>query len=95
MLAFSTGASQTMFQPDGINGDINVALWPLQVCGIIHLKSVTNNKIITMKKRWFNLLMFYFISRRMALSTSVDFRFSLHRYSGAPPTALHRCVLRC
>ncbi|CAL8352870.1 unnamed protein product [Merluccius merluccius] len=30
MLAFSTGASQTMFQPDGINGDINVTLWPLQ-----------------------------------------------------------------
>ncbi|KAJ3593957.1 hypothetical protein NHX12_006290 [Muraenolepis orangiensis] len=31
MLAFSTGASQTMFQPDGVNGDINVSLWPLQV----------------------------------------------------------------
>ncbi|KAG7242702.1 hypothetical protein INR49_020077 [Caranx melampygus] len=30
MLSFSTGATQTMFQPDGINGDINVALWPLQ-----------------------------------------------------------------
>lgn len=52
MLAFSTGASQTMFQPDGINGDINVALWPLQVCSIINLKSVTNNKIITMKRKY-------------------------------------------
>lgn len=31
MLSFSTGAIQTMFQPDGINGDINVTLWPLQV----------------------------------------------------------------
>lgn len=31
MLSFSTGATQTMFQADGINGDINVTLWPLQV----------------------------------------------------------------
>lgn len=31
MLSFSTGAIQTMFQPDGINGDINVTLWPIQV----------------------------------------------------------------
>ncbi|TWW67624.1 NAD(P)H dehydrogenase [quinone] 1 [Takifugu flavidus] len=30
MLSFSTGAIQTMFQPDGINGDINVTLWPIQ-----------------------------------------------------------------
>ncbi|XP_071397754.1 NAD(P)H dehydrogenase [quinone] 1 isoform X1 [Centroberyx affinis] len=30
MLSFSTGAMQTMFRPDGINGDINVTLWPLQ-----------------------------------------------------------------
>lgn len=30
MLSFTTGALQTMFQPDGINGDINVSLWPLQ-----------------------------------------------------------------
>uniref|UniRef100_A0A3Q3NQX5 Ribosyldihydronicotinamide dehydrogenase [quinone] n=1 Tax=Labrus bergylta TaxID=56723 RepID=A0A3Q3NQX5_9LABR len=30
MLSFTTGATQTMFRPDGINGDINVILWPLQ-----------------------------------------------------------------
>ncbi|XP_047437177.1 NAD(P)H dehydrogenase [quinone] 1 [Mugil cephalus] len=30
MLSFTTGATQTMFQADGINGDINVTLWPLQ-----------------------------------------------------------------
>ncbi|XP_042268933.1 NAD(P)H dehydrogenase [quinone] 1 isoform X1 [Thunnus maccoyii] len=30
MLSFSTGATQTMFRPDGINGDINISLWPLQ-----------------------------------------------------------------
>ncbi|XP_028257725.1 NAD(P)H dehydrogenase [quinone] 1 isoform X2 [Parambassis ranga] len=30
MLSFTTGATQSMFQPDGINGDINVTLWPLQ-----------------------------------------------------------------
>ncbi|XP_071346119.1 NAD(P)H dehydrogenase [quinone] 1 [Trachinotus anak] len=30
MLSFTTGATQTMFQPDGINGDINITLWPLQ-----------------------------------------------------------------
>uniref|UniRef100_A0A3Q4FXX0 N-ribosyldihydronicotinamide:quinone dehydrogenase 2 n=1 Tax=Neolamprologus brichardi TaxID=32507 RepID=A0A3Q4FXX0_NEOBR len=30
MLSFTTGAAPTMFQPDGINGDINVTLWPLQ-----------------------------------------------------------------
>ncbi|XP_026233616.1 NAD(P)H dehydrogenase [quinone] 1 isoform X2 [Anabas testudineus] len=35
MLSFTTGATQTMFQPDGINGDINVTLWPLQN-GILH-----------------------------------------------------------
>lgn len=35
MLSFTTGAIQTMFQPDGINGDINVTLWPLQN-GILH-----------------------------------------------------------
>uniref|UniRef100_A0A3Q2QJE6 NAD(P)H dehydrogenase, quinone 1 n=1 Tax=Fundulus heteroclitus TaxID=8078 RepID=A0A3Q2QJE6_FUNHE len=31
VLSFTTGAAETMFQPDGINGDINVTLWPLQV----------------------------------------------------------------
>ncbi|XP_039994872.1 NAD(P)H dehydrogenase [quinone] 1 isoform X3 [Xiphias gladius] len=30
MLSLTTGATQTMFQPDGINGDINITLWPLQ-----------------------------------------------------------------
>lgn len=30
MLSFSTGAVESMFRPDGINGDINVTLWPLQ-----------------------------------------------------------------
>lgn len=30
MLSFTTGAGQSMFQPDGVNGDINVLLWPLQ-----------------------------------------------------------------
>ncbi|KAI3377287.1 hypothetical protein L3Q82_008488 [Scortum barcoo] len=35
MLSFTTGAIQTMFRPDGINGDINVTLWPLQN-GILH-----------------------------------------------------------
>uniref|UniRef100_A0A7N8WWM3 NAD(P)H dehydrogenase, quinone 1 n=1 Tax=Mastacembelus armatus TaxID=205130 RepID=A0A7N8WWM3_9TELE len=30
MLSFTTGAIETMFRSDGINGDINVTLWPLQ-----------------------------------------------------------------
>ncbi|XP_041849887.1 NAD(P)H dehydrogenase [quinone] 1-like isoform X1 [Melanotaenia boesemani] len=30
MLSFTTGGTQSMFRPDGINGDINVLLWPLQ-----------------------------------------------------------------
>uniref|UniRef100_UPI0037E973C2 NAD(P)H dehydrogenase [quinone] 1 n=1 Tax=Semicossyphus pulcher TaxID=241346 RepID=UPI0037E973C2 len=30
MLSFTTGATQTMFRPDGINGDMNITLWPLQ-----------------------------------------------------------------
>ncbi|XP_076011376.1 NAD(P)H dehydrogenase [quinone] 1 isoform X1 [Genypterus blacodes] len=30
ILSFTTGATQTMLRPDGINGDINVVLWPLQ-----------------------------------------------------------------
>ena len=91
MLAFSTGASQTMFQPDGINGDINVTLWPLQVCGMNNLKCVNDN----MHNNKVFFLSFFLISCRMALSTSVDFRFLLHRYFGAPPSALHRCVLQC
>ncbi|XP_051557523.1 NAD(P)H dehydrogenase [quinone] 1-like isoform X2 [Myxocyprinus asiaticus] len=35
MLSFTTGATESMFQPDGIHGDINVALWPLQN-GVLH-----------------------------------------------------------
>ncbi|XP_034722619.1 NAD(P)H dehydrogenase [quinone] 1 [Etheostoma cragini] len=35
MLSFTTGAMQTMFKPDGINGDINITLWPLQN-GVLH-----------------------------------------------------------
>ncbi|XP_036399451.1 NAD(P)H dehydrogenase [quinone] 1 [Megalops cyprinoides] len=35
MLSFSTGAPESMFLPDGINGDINVTLWPLQN-GVLH-----------------------------------------------------------
>ncbi|KAK6294052.1 hypothetical protein J4Q44_G00348820 [Coregonus suidteri] len=35
MLSFSTGAMQTMYRPDGLNGDINVTLWPLQN-GVLH-----------------------------------------------------------
>ncbi|XP_027871768.1 NAD(P)H dehydrogenase [quinone] 1-like isoform X1 [Xiphophorus couchianus] len=30
LLSFTTGAPESMFQPDGIDGDINVTLWPLQ-----------------------------------------------------------------
>uniref|UniRef100_A0A1A8NBQ5 NAD(P)H dehydrogenase [quinone] 1 n=1 Tax=Nothobranchius pienaari TaxID=704102 RepID=A0A1A8NBQ5_9TELE len=30
MLSFTTGSAQSMCSPDGINGDINVVLWPLQ-----------------------------------------------------------------
>ncbi|XP_060924496.1 NAD(P)H dehydrogenase [quinone] 1 [Limanda limanda] len=35
MLSFTTGATETMFRPDGINGDINISLWPLQN-GVLH-----------------------------------------------------------
>ncbi|KAF7703336.1 NAD(P)H dehydrogenase [quinone] 1 isoform X2 [Silurus meridionalis] len=30
MLSFTTGGMESMYLPDGINGDINVLLWPLQ-----------------------------------------------------------------
>ncbi|KAF4082862.1 hypothetical protein AMELA_G00133290 [Ameiurus melas] len=30
MLSFTTGGMESMYLPDGLNGDINVALWPLQ-----------------------------------------------------------------
>uniref|UniRef100_A0A3Q3Q2U5 NAD(P)H dehydrogenase [quinone] 1 n=1 Tax=Monopterus albus TaxID=43700 RepID=A0A3Q3Q2U5_MONAL len=30
ILSFTTGAMHTMFQPDGVHGDINIPLWPLQ-----------------------------------------------------------------
>ncbi|KAI1904330.1 hypothetical protein AGOR_G00004550 [Albula goreensis] len=35
MLSFTTGALESMFNPSGINGDMNVTLWPLQN-GILH-----------------------------------------------------------
>uniref|UniRef100_A0A8C6UQS4 Ribosyldihydronicotinamide dehydrogenase [quinone] n=1 Tax=Neogobius melanostomus TaxID=47308 RepID=A0A8C6UQS4_9GOBI len=35
MLSFTTGSMESMFLPDGINGDINVTLWPLQN-GVLH-----------------------------------------------------------
>ncbi|KAF5906103.1 NAD(P)H dehydrogenase [quinone] 1-like, partial [Clarias magur] len=30
MLSFTTGGIESMYLPDGLNGDINVLLWPLQ-----------------------------------------------------------------
>uniref|UniRef100_A0A8C6U8Q0 Ribosyldihydronicotinamide dehydrogenase [quinone] n=1 Tax=Neogobius melanostomus TaxID=47308 RepID=A0A8C6U8Q0_9GOBI len=35
LLSFTTGSEETMFSPTGINGDMNVTLWPLQN-GILH-----------------------------------------------------------
>ncbi|KAJ8407740.1 hypothetical protein AAFF_G00267840 [Aldrovandia affinis] len=35
MLSFTTGSNETMFNPNGINGDMNVTLWPIQN-GILH-----------------------------------------------------------
>lgn len=31
MLSFTTGSHESMFSADGVNGDMNVTLWPLQV----------------------------------------------------------------
>ncbi|KAF3843175.1 hypothetical protein F7725_002024 [Dissostichus mawsoni] len=35
MLSFTTGSQESMFTANGINGDMNVTLWPLQN-GILH-----------------------------------------------------------
>ncbi|XP_077946470.1 ribosyldihydronicotinamide dehydrogenase [quinone]-like isoform X1 [Gasterosteus aculeatus] len=35
MLSFTTGSHESMFSADGVNGDMNVTLWPLQN-GILH-----------------------------------------------------------
>ncbi|KAM3866695.1 NAD(P)H dehydrogenase [quinone] 1-like [Diretmus argenteus] len=35
MLSFTTGSHESMFSADGINGDMNVTLWPIQN-GILH-----------------------------------------------------------
>ncbi|KAK9523298.1 hypothetical protein VZT92_019699 [Zoarces viviparus] len=35
MLSFTTGCHESMLGADGINGDMNVTLWPLQI-GILH-----------------------------------------------------------
>ncbi|KAK6309748.1 hypothetical protein J4Q44_G00196290 [Coregonus suidteri] len=35
MLSFTTGSQESMFSTNGINGDMNVTLWPLQN-GILH-----------------------------------------------------------
>uniref|UniRef100_A0A672M2T7 Flavodoxin-like fold domain-containing protein n=1 Tax=Sinocyclocheilus grahami TaxID=75366 RepID=A0A672M2T7_SINGR len=31
ILSFTTGGTESMFKPDGVHGDINVPLWPLQL----------------------------------------------------------------
>lgn len=31
MLSFTTGSLESMFSSTGINGDMNVTLWPIQV----------------------------------------------------------------
>ncbi|XP_007231887.1 NAD(P)H dehydrogenase [quinone] 1 [Astyanax mexicanus] len=35
LLSFTTGAPECKYEPDGINGDVNVMLWPLQN-GVLH-----------------------------------------------------------
>lgn len=35
MLSFTTGSHETMFSSNGINGDMNVTLWPVQVRSFI------------------------------------------------------------
>ncbi|XP_059355354.1 ribosyldihydronicotinamide dehydrogenase [quinone]-like [Carassius carassius] len=35
MLSFTTGSNETMFSSNGINGDMNVTLWPIQN-GVLH-----------------------------------------------------------
>ncbi|XP_056607884.1 NAD(P)H dehydrogenase [quinone] 1 [Triplophysa dalaica] len=35
MLSITTGGMESMYLPDGLNGDINVSLWPIQ-SGVLH-----------------------------------------------------------
>lgn len=43
MLSFTTGSQESMFSANGINGDMNVTLWPLQVLLDKGLLTVANN----------------------------------------------------
>lgn len=86
MLSFTTGATQTMFQPDGVNGDINIMLWPLQVTSYLREDNSETSGSLTCST---------LVPFRMELCTSVDLRFSLRRYSGVRLTPHPQYAPRC
>ncbi|XP_075795895.1 NAD(P)H dehydrogenase [quinone] 1 isoform X3 [Pelodiscus sinensis] len=45
LLSFSTGATGRMYSPAGVNGDINVLLWPLQVGLAVLGTSVSSSRL--------------------------------------------------
>lgn len=45
ILSFTTGSRESMFKSNGINGDMNVTLWPLQV--LHHDANISNGVSLT------------------------------------------------
>ena len=77
MLSFTTGSKESMFSSNGINGDMNVTLWPLQV-------GVTERHAFLLWDLEDLLIwcMYYFSLCRMGSFTTVAFKFWLLRFSG-------------
>lgn len=83
MLSFTTGGMESMYLPDGINGDINVLLWPLQVKSIARVDTDLNSEFLAAET-----LNNEHILCRMEFCASVGFRFWPRRSSGVLHTLL-------
>lgn len=84
ILSFTTGSQELMFGSNGINGDMNVTLWPIQV-----LCHEATNKVSINKGA--NGL----ISSRMASWTTVASRFCPLRFSGHHLMLQQSCEPAC
>ena len=94
MLSFTTGSQESMFSANGINGDMNVTLWPLQV---FLFGSMFIKKLFQRERIYCNAstpIFIYFFSR-MASCTTVASRFWLLRSSGPRLTFPLRHAVPC
>jgi len=96
MLSFTTGSHETMFSSNGINGDMNVTLWPVQVRSFIPfplIGFILHTLILHVILTWTCCANVFFC--RMVSSITVASRSSHHRSSGHPRISLLRLVMAC